>query len=130
MPSIRTWYLVASLATLSACGSDLVLPNDGGGGGTPGGPDGPGAVLSAADDRFTTLEGADRTLSVPSPGVLGNDLVNASQNATMTFELRNNSPYNANRSTSGPRSGSAIWNTARYGIPTLPRRVPRRSTTA
>jgi len=87
MPSIRTWYLVASLATLSACGSDLVLPNDGGGGGTPGGPDGPGAVLSAADDRFTTLEGADRTLSVPSPGVLGNDLVNGSEGGALRAAL-------------------------------------------
>jgi hypothetical protein len=74
MPSITQWYLVASTAMLAACGGDLVLPTDGGGG-PPGGPEGPGAALSVADDRFTTFEGVDRTLSVPSPGVLENDRV-------------------------------------------------------
>jgi hypothetical protein len=87
MPSIRSWNLVAFMAILAACGSDLVLPNDGGGGGTPGGPDGPGAVLSAADDHFTTLEGVDRTLSVPSPGVLENDLVNGSESGALRAVL-------------------------------------------
>src|SRR5262245_20532476 len=87
MPSVSTWNFFASLAMVAACGNGLVLPSDGGGGGTPGGPDGPDAVLSAADDRFTTLEGADRTLSVPSPGVLGNDLVNGSEGGALRAAL-------------------------------------------
>jgi len=87
MPSISQWYLVASTAMLAACGGDLVLPTDGGGGGPAGGPEGPGAALSIADDRFTTLEGVERTLSVPSPGVLENDRVAGDTEAALRAAL-------------------------------------------
>jgi hypothetical protein len=73
--------LVASGAILAACGGDLTLPGDG-----PGGPR-PGSTLSIVDDRFTTFEGADRTLSVPSPGVLGNDRVNGSPSSALQAAL-------------------------------------------
>ena len=73
--------LIASSAILVACGGDLTLPGDGSGG------PGPGSTLSIADDRFTTLEGADRTLSVPSPGVLANDRVNGSPSSALQATL-------------------------------------------
>ena len=73
MPSISPWSLVAFTAMLTACGSDLVLP--GSDGGSPTDPSGPVPTLSVAADRFTTLEGANRTMNVPSPGVLANDRV-------------------------------------------------------
>jgi hypothetical protein len=81
MPFSVRVCLVASSAILVACGSDLTLPGDG-----SGGPE-PGSTLSIADDRFTTLEGADRTLSVPSPGVLGNDRVNGSPSTALQATL-------------------------------------------
>jgi hypothetical protein len=86
MPSISTRYLVAFSAILAACGGDLTLPTDGGGG-APGGPGGPGTTLSITDDRFTTLEGNQRTLTVPSPGVLENDLVNGSAGTALRAAL-------------------------------------------
>jgi hypothetical protein len=81
MPFNLRMSLVAPGAILAACGGDLTLPGDGAGG------PGPGATLSIADDRFTTLEGADRTLSVPAPGVLGNDRVNGSPSTALQATL-------------------------------------------
>jgi hypothetical protein len=81
MPFNMRMSLVASSAILAACGGDLTLPGDGAGG------PGPGSALSIVDDRFTTLEGADRTLSVPSPGVLGNDRVNGSPSTALQATL-------------------------------------------
>ena len=72
MPSNTVWSVIAASAMLVGCSSDLSLP-----GGDPGNPPtGPGgSTLTAADDRFTTLEGVNRTLTVPAPGVLENDRV-------------------------------------------------------
>ena len=74
-------------AMLAACGSDLTLPGDGGTGGPPAGPETPGATLSVLDDRYSTVEGVDRTLTIPSPGVLGNDLVNGSASGELRAAL-------------------------------------------
>ena len=87
MPSIALRYLIATSAMLTACGSDLSLPGDGGPGDPPTGPEGPGTTLTIGDDRYTTLEGADRTLTVPSPGVLANDRVNGSASSELRAEL-------------------------------------------
>jgi hypothetical protein len=73
MPIKTVWSLIAASAVLVGCGGDLTLPS-GGDPGTP--PTGSGGgTLTAADDRYTTLEGASRTLTVQAPGVLGNDRV-------------------------------------------------------
>jgi hypothetical protein len=73
MPSNSVWSLIAASAMLVGCGSDLSLPGDDDPGNPPTGPG--GATLTAAMDRYTTLEGANRTLTVPAPGVLENDRV-------------------------------------------------------
>jgi hypothetical protein len=77
MPVPSSWFCLAFAASLVACGGDLTLPaTPSGGDGSPTGPEPPScAAVSAADDRYSTREGDDHTLSIPSPGVLGNDLV-------------------------------------------------------
>jgi hypothetical protein len=77
MPVPSSWLRLAFAASLVACGGDLTLPAaPSGGDGSPTGPEAPpGGSVSAGDDRFSTTEGDDHTLSIPSPGVLANDLV-------------------------------------------------------
>jgi hypothetical protein len=43
--------------------------------------------LAAVDDRFITLEGANRALSIPSPGVLANDRVNGGPSSALQATL-------------------------------------------
>ena len=85
MPAPDRYFHLALAALLVACGGDLTLPNSGSGDGDP--PTGPGApstaLPSAAGDRFSTLEDGDQGLTIPSPGVLGNDLVNGVESAEL-----------------------------------------------
>lgn len=87
MPSISPRSLVAFSAMLTACTGDLTLPGADGPSAPPTGPEAPVPSLSIADDRYTTLEGADRTLAIPSPGVLGNDRVDGSASAQLEAAL-------------------------------------------
>jgi hypothetical protein len=84
MPSTSFRFLVATSAMLVGCGSDLSLPGDGD---SPTGPGGPGTTLGIVNDRYGTLEGAERTLTVPSPGVLANDRVDGSADGGLRAAL-------------------------------------------
>ena len=85
MPALDRYFHLALAALLVACGGDLTLPNGGpGGGDRPTGPGAPStASLFAAGDRFSTLEDGPQSLTIPSPGVLGNDLVNGAESAEL-----------------------------------------------
>jgi hypothetical protein len=85
MPAPSSCLSLALSAVLVACGGDLTLPgSDGGGDGSPTGPATPSTPsLSAADDRFSTVEGGSHTLTIAAPGVLGNDQVNGLESATL-----------------------------------------------
>ena len=83
MPPLNSCFCLALSVLLVACGGDLTLPETGsdGGGSPPVGPEGPSS-LSAADDRYSTMEG-ELALSIPPPGVLANDRVNGVQSAEL-----------------------------------------------
>lgn len=85
MPAPSPCLYLAFSAVLVACGGDLTLPETGAGGdGSPTGPGLPSTPsLSAADDRFSTVEGGNHTLSIAAPGVLANDQVNGLESAAL-----------------------------------------------
>lgn len=87
MLSPNSWCCLAVSAVLVACGGELTLPETGSGG-SPTGPGGSSIpVLSAAGDRFSTVEGGDQTLSIPVPGVLANDRVDGVEGTALEAAL-------------------------------------------
>jgi hypothetical protein len=85
MLSPNSWCCLAVSAVLVACGGELTLPDTGSdGGGSPTGPGGASTPsVSAADDRYSTVEGGEHSLSIPAPGVLANDRVNGVEAAAL-----------------------------------------------